>query len=121
MPLLYGVNKAQAVTWAGHVPDLHPLNFASAYRDASADNVLIQRDNLLALKARLPFHRGRVACIYIDAARSRQRTPATRVDTRPVRGLGPRRPPPCRATVHRRNPVLGVDLSVPVVDTGSAP
>lgn len=30
------------------------------------DNLLIQGDNLLALKALLPFYRGRVKCIYID-------------------------------------------------------
>jgi adenine-specific DNA-methyltransferase len=32
----------------------------------SAENLLIQGDNLLALKALLPFYRGRVKCIYID-------------------------------------------------------
>lgn len=30
------------------------------------ENLLIQGDNLLALKALLPFYRGRVKCIYID-------------------------------------------------------
>ena len=34
--------------------------------DANAGNMLIQGDNLDALKALLPFYAGRVKCIYID-------------------------------------------------------
>lgn len=34
--------------------------------DPSADNLLIQGDNLEALKALLPFYAGRVKCIFID-------------------------------------------------------
>mgnify|MGYP000196207298 CR=1 FL=1 len=65
MPFLDWVNKAQAVTVAGNVP-YHLLNFESAHGDPSADNMLIQGDNLLALKALLPFYRGRVKCVFID-------------------------------------------------------
>lgn len=65
MPFLDWVNKAQAVSVAGNVP-YHLLNFESAHGDPAADNVLIHGDNLLALKALLPFYRGRVKCIYID-------------------------------------------------------
>lgn len=65
MPFLDWVNKAQAVTVAGNVP-YHLLNFESAHGDPSAENLLIQGDNLLALKALLPFYRGQVKCIYID-------------------------------------------------------
>ena len=65
MPFLDWVNKTQAVTVAGAVP-YHLLNFESAHGDPSADNLLIQGDNLLALKALLPFYRGRVKCIFID-------------------------------------------------------
>ncbi len=65
MPFLDWVNKTQAVTVAGHVP-YHLLNFESAHGDPTADNLLIQGDNLLALKALLPFYRGRVKCIFID-------------------------------------------------------
>ena len=54
MPFLDWVNKTQAVTVAGSVP-CHLLNFESAHGDPSADNLLIQGDNLLALKALLPF------------------------------------------------------------------
>jgi adenine-specific DNA-methyltransferase len=33
---------------------------------ATPGNLLVQGDNLDALKALLPFHRGRVKCIFID-------------------------------------------------------
>jgi len=65
MPFLDWVNKAQAVTVAGNVP-YHLLNFESVHGDPAADNMLIQGDNLLALKALLPFYRGRVKCVFID-------------------------------------------------------
>jgi adenine-specific DNA-methyltransferase len=65
MPLLDWVNKTQAVQAAAHVP-YHLLRYEAAHGDADAENLLIQGDNLLALKALLPFYRGRVKCIYID-------------------------------------------------------
>lgn len=65
MPFLDWVNKAQAQRVAAHV-SYHLLQFQSAHGDASAENLLIQGDNLLVLKALLPFYRGRVKCIYID-------------------------------------------------------
>jgi adenine-specific DNA-methyltransferase len=65
MPFLDWVNKAQAVTVAGKVP-YHLLNFEAAHGEPTADNLIIQGDNLLALKALLPFYRGRVKCIFID-------------------------------------------------------
>lgn len=65
MPFLDWVNKAQAVSSAADVP-YHLLQFESAYGDASAENLLIQGDNLKALKALLPFYRGQVKCIFID-------------------------------------------------------
>ena len=34
--------------------------------DADAGNLLVQGDNLLALKAMLPYYAGKVKCIYID-------------------------------------------------------
>jgi adenine specific DNA methylase Mod len=34
--------------------------------DADAGNLLVQGDNLLALKALLPYYAGKVKCIYID-------------------------------------------------------
>jgi adenine-specific DNA-methyltransferase len=65
MPFLDWVNKAQATQVAAAVP-YHLLEFQSAHGDGNAANLLIQGDNLLALKALLPFYRGQVKCIYID-------------------------------------------------------
>jgi len=65
LPFLDWVNKAQATSVAGEVP-YHLLRFVSAHGDVGAENLLIQGDNLLALKALLPFYRGRVKCIYAD-------------------------------------------------------
>ena len=65
MPFLDWVNKSQATSVAKEVPyDL--LRFESAHGDTRAENLLIQGDNLLALKALLPFYRGQVKCIFID-------------------------------------------------------
>lgn len=68
MPFLDWVNKNQAKEAAREVP-YHLLKQESVHGDASgvnADNLLIQGDNLLALKALIPFYAGRVKCIYID-------------------------------------------------------
>jgi adenine-specific DNA-methyltransferase len=65
MPFLDWVNKAQATQVAAAVP-YHLLEFQSAHGDGNAESLLIQGDNLLALKALLPFYRGQVKCIYID-------------------------------------------------------
>jgi adenine-specific DNA-methyltransferase len=65
MPFLDWVNKAQAQRAVADVP-YHLLQFQSAHGDTAAENLLIQGDNLLALKALLPFYRGRVKCIYAD-------------------------------------------------------
>jgi len=37
-----------------------------SYGDERTENMLIQGDNLEALKALLPFYAGRIKCIYID-------------------------------------------------------
>jgi adenine-specific DNA-methyltransferase len=65
MPFLDWVNKAQAQQAVNDVP-YHLLQFEAAYGDPASGNLLIQGDNLLALKALLPFYRGKVKCIYID-------------------------------------------------------
>lgn len=65
MPFLDWVNKAQAQRTTAVVP-YHLLQFQSAHGDPQSENLLIQGDNLLALKALLPFYRGRVKCIFID-------------------------------------------------------
>lgn len=65
MPILDWVNKTQAAGSATDVP-YHLLQLASVHGDPGNDNMLIQGDNLLALKALLPFYRGQVKCIFID-------------------------------------------------------
>ena len=95
MPTLDWLNRASAFTTAARVPyrlleqvSLHtcttpttptdvapPPAQAELLSDATAaapehqpitDNLLIQGDNLEALKALLPFYRGQVKCIFID-------------------------------------------------------
>lgn len=55
-----------ATKTATHV--LRPHTAGHIFGDATAakDNLLIQGDNLQALKALLPFYRGQVKCIFID-------------------------------------------------------
>lgn len=65
MPYLEWTNKEKAVADVADVP-YHLLRFERGYGDSNADNLLIRGDNLLALKALLPFYRGRIKCIYID-------------------------------------------------------
>lgn len=64
MPFLDWVNKNQAKESTREVP-YHLLKQESVHGDAS-DNLLIQGDNLLALKALIPFYAGQVKCIFID-------------------------------------------------------
>jgi adenine-specific DNA-methyltransferase len=64
MPFLDWVNKNQAQQAAREVP-YHLLKQESVHGEP-AENLLIQGDNLLALKALIPFYAGRVKCIFID-------------------------------------------------------
>jgi len=64
MPFLDWVNKNQAKDTAREVP-YHLLKQETVYGDGG-ENLLIQGDNLLALKALIPFYAGRVKCIFID-------------------------------------------------------
>ncbi|HRM69107.1 MAG TPA: site-specific DNA-methyltransferase [Thauera phenylacetica] len=65
MPILDWLNKRQALNAAAAVP-YRLIEVDAVHGDPAADNWLIQGDNLDALKALLPFHAGRVKCIYID-------------------------------------------------------
>ena len=65
MPILDWLNKRQALQAAAAVP-YRLIEVDAVHGDPEADNWLIQGDNLDALKALLPFHAGRVKCIYID-------------------------------------------------------
>lgn len=67
MPFLDWVNKNQSKETAQVVP-YHLLQKEQVYGcdHAASQNLLIQGDNLLALKALLPFYAGQVKCIFID-------------------------------------------------------
>lgn len=64
MPFLDWVNKSQAKEATRDVP--YHLLKQEAHYGAPSENLLIQGDNLLALKALVPFYAGRVKCIFID-------------------------------------------------------
>lgn len=64
MPFLDWINKSQAIDATKGVP-YHLLKKEESFGDDS-ENLLIQGDNLLALKALLPFYAGQVKCIFID-------------------------------------------------------
>jgi adenine-specific DNA-methyltransferase len=67
MPTLDWLNREAAFRTAAAVPTrvLRPHAAGSRFGDGS-DNLLVQGDNLEALKALLPFYRGQVKCIFID-------------------------------------------------------
>ena len=67
MPILEWLNKGEAVRTAKQVPYRLLTGVKSlSYGDPDNENMLIQGDNLEALKALLPLYAGKVKCIYID-------------------------------------------------------
>ncbi|NNM58091.1 site-specific DNA-methyltransferase [Acidocella sp.] len=67
MPILSWLTRDEDIRAAGRVPYrlLEEVADLSA-GDPASGNMLIQGDNLDALKALLPFYAGQVKCIYID-------------------------------------------------------
>lgn len=67
MPILHWLTRDEDISAARDVP-YRLLDEAPdlSYGDKNTGNMLIQGDNLEALKALLPFYAGRVKCIYID-------------------------------------------------------
>ncbi len=65
MPVLEWLNRDAAFRVADEVP-YRLLEPVSLHGDGSAQNLLVQGDNLQALKALLPLYRGQVKCIFID-------------------------------------------------------
>lgn len=67
MPILHWLTRAEDIRAARSVPyRLLEEEASLSHGDPDAGNMLIQGDNLDALKALLPFYAGRVKCIYID-------------------------------------------------------
>ena len=67
MPVLHWINDADARRAASQIP-FHLLERKAVYGDPNQaqKNLIVHGDNLLALKALLPFYKGKVKCIYID-------------------------------------------------------
>ncbi len=67
MPTLEWIGKAAVVNHHRDVPfRLLKENKALTVGGSNSGNVLVQGDNLIALKALLPYYAGKVKCIYID-------------------------------------------------------
>lgn len=64
MPFLDWVNKNQALGVVKEIP-YHLLQSEAVYGEDS-ENLLIQGDNLLALKALRPLYEGQIKCVFID-------------------------------------------------------
>ena len=67
MPTLDWIGKKAVVNHHRQVP-FHLLKKREdlSCGDSESGNLLVQADNLLALKALLPYYAGQVKCIYID-------------------------------------------------------
>nr|BAV59420.1 type III modification methylase [Candidatus Endomicrobium sp. MdDo-005] len=67
MPTLDWLNKKEALKTAGETPcrSLRPDADLSC-GDTESGNMIIKGDNLLALKALLPYYKNQVKCVYID-------------------------------------------------------
>jgi len=67
MPTLDWIGKKAVLNHHRQVPyRLLHCNGKLSAGDPDAGNLLVQGDNLLALKALLPYYAGKVKCIYID-------------------------------------------------------
>lgn len=67
MPILKWLTRDEDIQKAGKAKyRLLKENKTHAYGDENTENMIIQGDNLEALKALLPFYAGQVKCIYID-------------------------------------------------------
>ena len=67
MPTLDWIGKKAVLNHHNEVPfHLLRCNPELSVGEAGGDNLLVQGDNLLALKALLPYYAGQVKCIYID-------------------------------------------------------
>ena len=67
MPELSWEGKSKAISVAQSVPyRLLEADDTLSYGDPKKENMIIQGDNLAALKALLPYYKGAVKCIYAD-------------------------------------------------------
>lgn len=67
MPILNWLGREEALKTASKTPyKLLEEKPELGYGDKNSENMIVQGDNLEALKALLPFYAGQVKCIYID-------------------------------------------------------
>ena len=67
MPILHWLNREKSITEGARAPyRLLQYDSELSYGDAETENMLVQGDNLDALKALLPYYSGKVKCIFID-------------------------------------------------------
>ena len=67
MPLLHWLTRDDDIHAATHTPyRLLEQIAAHSHGDGDTGNMLIQGDNLSALKALLPYYAGKVKCVYAD-------------------------------------------------------
>ena len=64
MPILHWLNDEEARKISSQIPyRLLEADSKLSYGDSETENMLIQGDNLEALKALLPYYAGQVKCI----------------------------------------------------------
>lgn len=67
MPTLDWIGKKAVINHSKDVPfHLLKLDDKLSFGDTNNGNLIVQGDNLIALKALLPYYAGQVKCIYID-------------------------------------------------------
>jgi len=67
MPTLDWIGKKSVINHHREVPyRLLKCDKDKSFGDPESGNLLVQGDNLEALKALLPYYAGKVKCIYID-------------------------------------------------------
>ena len=66
MPILQWLNRDETIKVANKVPFRLLEEDKTLSYGVKSDNMIIQGDNLEALKALLPYYAGQVKCIYID-------------------------------------------------------
>lgn len=71
MPTLDWLHRDAAFRTADAVP-YRLIEAVGTHGDGDSRNLLLQGDNLEALKALLPFYRGQVKCIFIDPPHNTQ-------------------------------------------------
>lgn len=67
MPILHWLDRDKMIKQTSRAPyRLLEIDPNLSYGDQNSQNLLIQGDNLEALKALLPYYAGKVKCVYID-------------------------------------------------------